>query len=151
LQFKFSLAQLFLGITVWSVCLGAIVASLPSWVYVLLAVGTVIAIAFLFARLKNLAGIALLSFPIFCLLHWSLFVVGLDYVFGGSGVGKPVGPIAHYLSQPVVILQNSIPLAGLWDTYLGIALIASIETGTLILAKYVRRQYATPNPASVAS
>ena len=145
MQFKYSLSQLFLGVTVWSLCLGAIVASLPSWVYALLGAGAVIALAFLFARWKNLAGFAVLSFPIICVLHWSLFVVGLDYAFGGRGiVASTLGPLASYVSQPVVIFQNSIPLVRPMDTFLGLALVALIETGAMILAKYVWRPGQNP-------
>jgi hypothetical protein len=134
MHFRYSLAQLFLGLTVWSLCLGAIVAFFDTWAYALLAVGAVIAIIVVFAKVQSLVGVVFLSLPIVCFLNWSSFVIALDHAFGGRGiVASLLEPIADFVSWPVVAIQNGVPLTRPWDTLFGIATISMAETFALIL------------------
>jgi hypothetical protein len=90
-----------------------------------------------------------LSLPIVCLLNWSSFVVALDHGFGGTGiVTMVVGPIADYVSWPVVIAQNWVPLTRPWDTAFGIATISMMETAALVLCITVWHKRSTSKPAS---
>ena len=134
MHFKFTLAQLFLAMTVWTVCLGTIPTFFPDWVHGLLAVAAVIAIMVVCVRCQTIAGSAVLLLPLVCALNWSSFNIGLGHAFGETGmVMSLLGPIADWVSWPVIVVQNSVPLDGDWDTLVGIATISLLETGGLIL------------------
>lgn len=141
MHFKYSLAELFIGMTVWAVCLGTIPVFFPLWLQALLAVAVTIAIMIVCARYQSIVGTAFLSLPLVCVLNWSSFSIRFAHAFGETGmVTSLLGPIAAWVSWPVVVMQNSVPLTRPWDTLVGIATISLVETGVLILLITVWRK-----------
>jgi hypothetical protein len=138
----YSLGQLLAGVTAWSVLFGAMVTDLPDWVYLLAMVVAPAATLFLLAKSKSVAVAGLLSLPLICLANWSAFIIALGYVFGVRSFGYTVfGPIAWVATLPVVLVQNSVPLARPWSTIVGIAFVSLVEMSALIFVMAFGRRW----------
>lgn len=138
---RYSLRQLLTTLLVWLVCFAAIHEFYPSWVYALISAGAATAIVVFSIRTQSLRYIAALLFPVVCLLQWSSFAIAFDHAFGGDEITTTLlGPVAQFVSWPVVVIQNSLPLVHPWDTFIGIVTISLIETiGLIFLLTLWRR------------
>ena len=146
MRFKLSLAQLFLGITVWALSLAAYMTWFPSWVNAALSLAAIVAIIVLIIRRVEIGAIAWLAFPLFWLLNWSMFANAFAYVFGQrNATTLALGPLAKIVCLPVVWIQNSLPLAGVIDTLVALAIVSLLETVVLVVAiVVVRRRFGSP-------
>lgn len=138
MRFNLSLAQLFLGITAWAIFLAAFLGWFPNWVYAALSLAVVVAVVMLMVRRNSIGAVSWVALPLVCLLNWSLFYIAMGYVFGERDpVARGLGPLASYISLPVVWFQNSVPLGRPWDTLIGLAVVSLLETAALVVGTIV--------------
>jgi hypothetical protein len=139
---KYSLAQLLVAVTIWSVCIGAIVTFLPGWCYVLVTIPAAIALGLVVAKQSAIIA-AFSSFPVICLLNWGSFHIAIEYAFGEPGiVSRVFGPVAYVLSWPMGEAQNVVPFTRPWDTAFGVVTVSLLETSAIFLIVALRRRYA---------
>jgi hypothetical protein len=144
---RFSLGQLFCGVTLWSICFGVVALGfeLPNWTHALAVIVSLAATMFLFAKPNSVIVAGLLSLPLICIANISSFTIAFGYVFGDTGfVSTTLGPVAWVAGWPVVLIQNALPIEGVGDTVIGIATVSFVETLAVVFGVALWRSTTGP-------